>query len=77
MADIIGAHKAGLQGILVKTGKQSNICNKMYASEGNRACISIGAYVKGDERHLDGRESTFLAENFAHAAEIILKAKKH
>lgn len=54
VGDIIGAHRAGLQGILVKTG----------------------AYSNGDEKYLDGRESTFLAENFAHAAELILTAKK-
>lgn len=36
----------------------------------------VGAYIKGDERHLDGKESTFVAENFAHAAEMILNAKK-
>ena len=70
----MGAHKAGLQGVLVKTGKQFK-----YTSEGNYnyTRTSVGAYVKGDERRLDGRESTFLAENFAHAAEIILKAKKN
>ena len=37
---------------------------------------TTGAYGKGDEKHLDGKEFTFLAENFAHAAEMILNAKK-
>ena len=38
--------------------------------------MCVGAYSNGDEKYLDGKESTFLAENFAHAAELILTAKK-
>lgn len=38
--------------------------------------LCVGAYNKGDEKYMEGKESTFLAENFAHAAEKILTAKK-
>lgn len=36
----------------------------------------VGAYSEGDEKHLDGKQPTLVAENFAHAAEMILNAKK-
>jgi len=36
----------------------------------------IGAYVNGDEKHIQGKDFTYVAENFAHAAEMILTAKK-
>lgn len=73
----MGAHRAGLQAILVKTGKHYS--SHVWQHKPLNVTVRVvppGAYAKGDEKHLDGKEHTFVAENFAHAAEMILNAMK-